>query len=508
MGAVVDAVGDIVGGVVDAVGSVAEGAVSLAGDAIEAVASNPLLLAAAVATPFALGAMAGTAAGAGALSAADVGLSGLGTGMLEAGIPSALEVGAGFGYGTAAGLGAGTVAGAAEALGTGFSLSGLGSIYADGAVTSAFNFAPLEQATTFGSSILDATGANLATFDASQTAASTVMGQSPTFAFDSNYLSSDVFTQAQEASSLASSPGMSFSNAIQTATNGAVAPNASTGMFSSAWDSAKGIAQSVSDINSQAGKLMNTIGQTIAPNADPFVQKMITNTAVNTVTSGGDIKQGLESSLIGGAAGLAGSTVAGATADTLGKTGSTMLGGAASNATGTLLSGGDLGSSLIGSGVGALGSGVTSLTGSPLLGGAAKTVAGTAIGGGDVGNALTNFGINAGIGAGTGYLTNLLGTGAISNNSPLGMIKNAVTPALTGMVTGSAPPKASSLLSSSLTKSLAPSPLSTSKAPTLLQSGSTNVTNPSTSGNAPPQKVDVATLKPVTDIASILGKKI
>ncbi|HUV84415.1 MAG TPA: hypothetical protein VMV86_01835, partial [Methanosarcinales archaeon] len=69
MGGIVSAIGDVVGGVADVVGTVAEGAVDLAGSVIETVASNPLLMvAAAVAAPYALGAMAAEAAVGGAVA--------------------------------------------------------------------------------------------------------------------------------------------------------------------------------------------------------------------------------------------------------------------------------------------------------------------------------------------------------------------------------------------------------------------------------------------------------
>ena len=504
MGVVLDTIGDIVGGAVDLVGDVVEGAVDLAGDVIQTVADNPLLIVAAIAAPYALAAMAGTAAAGTGISLAG---ASLGEGLafaptLGAGIGSAgISAGAMAGIGT--GMGISAAAMEAAALGTalaGATLAGTEAVAS--AISDPFTFAPMEQATTYGTNTLECSASDVATFDSSQTAASTVMGQSPTWSFDTNYLSSNTFTQAQQASSLASSPEMSFSQAIESATGGTVTPNASTSIFSNAWDTAKGIGQSVTDMNSQASKLMNQIGETIAPGADPLIQKTITNTAINTVANGGDLEQGLKSGIIGTTAGVVGNSISGATADTLGKTGANMLGNATSNATGTALMGGDIGSYLLNSGIGAgtglVGNTITDLTGSSLLGGASKTALNSGIRGGDVGNSLLNYGANAAIGTGTSYLNNLLKT---DNKSPLGMLEKAVTPSLTSMITGAPPPNASSMLKSSgLTNAIKPSMFTKSNAPNLLAA-----TKPTLA--PPPQKVDVATLKPITNISSIIGKK-
>jgi hypothetical protein len=372
-------------------------------------------------------------------------------------------------------------------------------------MSDAFTFPSVTEATNFNTSVLSTSNESLMAFNPSQTASSTVLGNQPTIAFNSNYLSPEVFSQASQASSLASSPGMSFSNALVSTTG--MAPNASTSMFAQAWDTAKGVVSTIKDVNAQADKLLNSIGNVIAPGADPLIQKTITNTAVNTVANGGDVGEALKGSIIGTGAGLAGSTVAGATADTLGKTGANMLGSAAANATGTALTGGDIGASLINSGIGAgtglAGKTVTDLTGSSLLGGAARTAVGTGLRGGDVGNALLNYGTNTEVNTGTSYLNDLLKTNNVNPKSPLGMITNAVTPALTSMVTGAPPPSAASMLKSSgLTKAVSSNILPKTNAPTVLAAA-----QPQTTMTPPPQKVDVSTLKPITDISSLIGKK-
>jgi hypothetical protein len=331
------------------------------------------------------------------------------------------------------------------------------------------------------------------------------MGNQPCVVFNSNYLSSETFIQAKEAASLVNSPGISFSNALASTTG--ATPSASTSIFAQAWDTAKGVVSTIKDVNAQADKLLNSIGNVIAPGADPLIQKTITNTAVNTVANGGDFESALKGSIIGTGAGLAGNKVAGLTADTIGKANSGMLGNAAANATGTALTGGDVGASLINSGIGAsvniAGKNVTDLTGSSLLGGAAKTAVGTGLTGGDVGNALINYGKTAAVGEGNSYLNDLLKDNQVSPKSPLGMITNAVTPALTNMVMGAPPPSASSMLKSSgLTNAVASNFLPKTNAPNIL-----SATKQLTNKAPPPQKVDVSTLKPITDISSLIGKK-
>jgi hypothetical protein len=409
----------------------------------------------------------------------------------------------------------------------------------------------VNQATNFGKSILDASNSSLAAFNPPQTAASTIMGNQPSVVFNSNYLSSETFIQAKEAASLVQSPGISFSNALASTTGGTVAPNVSTNIFAQAWDAAKGVYNTVSEASAQADKFLNSIGNVIAPGADPLIQKTITNTAVNTVANGGDFESALKGSIIGTGAGVAGSKVAGMTVDTVGKRGASILGGAAENATGTALSGGDVGQSLLNSGVragagitgsyvsdltgskilgsaagdaagtalsggdvkssilnsgvkagvGYTGKGITDLTGSSLLGDAARTAVGTSLTGGDVGGALANFGKNALVGEGNNYLNNLLKENKISPKSPLGMIANAATPALSSLITGAPPPSAASILKSSgVGKVLSSSAPLKSNAPTILAAA----TKPMA---PPPQKVDVSTLKPITDISSLIGKK-
>jgi hypothetical protein len=512
MGGIADFVGDVFEGAADIVGDVIEGAVDIAGDVIESVASNPLLIAAAIATPYALTAMAGTTAAAGT----GISLAGATTGS---GLAFAPTLGAGIGSAgiTSAGLGAfgGTMGISSAALGTAAAGTALGgSTFGSSSIIDPFNFSPIKESTNFGTSILEASNSKLAAFDPSQTAAQTVMGNNPTYVFDTNYLSTNTFAQAKEAASLVQSPGMSFSNALSTATNGAVTPNASTSMFSSAWDSIKGVAKSVNDLSNQADDLLNSIGKTIAPNSDPMVQKIITNTAVETTANGGDLQEALKGSLIGAGAGFAGKEVTSLTDDLFGSKTAKMLGNAAAGATGTALSGGDITQSLIGSGVGAIGSGVTDLTGNQLLGGAASTAAGAAASGADIGKSLLGYGINAGVNAG-------VNTGMGMASDALGL--NKIDPkSITGKIVNKGASGLSSLIKQSTMSALNPnksklSPLSSASAQKLLQSPRTGATTqvqrptqvvkPTLPAGTPlpNKKVDVATLTPINDINSLTG---
>jgi hypothetical protein len=569
---VVEAVGDVVGGAVEIVGDVVEGAVELAGDVIETIAENPLLIAAAIAAPYIYPAImgagaAGTVAG-GVATGAGVGTGAAGAGALAGGVsassmgligptlmgavgatPAALAS-AGFAAGAGAGvLGGGALAGGLTLLPAATYLGSV-AVSAGGYMADALAFPTVTQATNYSTSILNASNESLMTFNQSQTVASTTLANQPAAVFNSNYLSPEVFTQAKEAVSLVKSPGISFSEAL--ANTSGIVPNAPTNMFAQAWDTAKGVVNTINDVSAQADKLLNSIGQTIAPGADPLIQKTITNTAVNTVANGGDFESALKGSIIGTGAGVVGGKVAGMSVDSVGKTGanilgktaenatgtalmggdvgqsllnsgvragagltsgyvsdltdSKILGGAAGNAVGTALSGGDVGASLVNSGikagVGYAGKGVTDLTSSPLLGGAVRTAIGTGLTGGDVGGALTNFGKNALVGEGNNYLNTLLKENNISAKSPLGMIAKGATPALSNLITGAPPPSASSILKSSgVTKALSSSAPSKTTAPTVLAAAQKTTKAP------PPQKVDVSTLTPVSDISSLIGKK-
>ncbi len=515
MGGVVSAIGDAVGGVVDAVGSVAEAAVDVVSDVVEVVADNPLLLAAAVASPYALSAMSSSAvAGVGTTAAAGAGVSASSMGLVgptlmgaAGATPAALAS-----YAAATGAGAGVLGGGALAGGLTLlpASTYLGSVAtsAGGLMADSFAFPSITQATNFGTSILDATGSNLAMFNPTQTAASTVMGNSPTVAFDSNYLSSNMFTQAKQAASLVDSPGMSFSNAISQATNGSIVPTNSTNFFSTAWDSAKGLYQTAEKLGSQFDDFVNTIGKTIAPNADPLVQRSITNFGTNMVTTGGDVEQSLKGSLIGPATGVIGKEVTTLTSPAMGDFGSRLLGGTAANTAGALLSGATPEQALMGASIGATGSTVTNLTGSPLLGGAAKTIAGSALTGRDVSDSLLGYGASAGVDALSDYLVEKSG---LPTSGIIGRLTRPVIGSLEDQLRQTIIPSRPANIAQVARPSTNISPLSKTSLTQVLQSKPSSVTNQPSTGvlpaaNVPAQKVDVSKLKPV-DI-STLGLKV
>ena len=285
---------------------------------------------------------------------------------------------------------------------------------------------------------------------------------------------------------------MSFSNAVSTATNGAVTPTNATSVFSNAWDSAKGI---VNKVNS----FTNQIGQTIAPGADPMVQKAITNFGTNMVTTGGDLKASLENTAIGTGVNLASKEVTDLTSSTLGDTGSKIAGSTAGNITGALASGADPTQALISGVAGGAGAGVTNITGSPILGKTASTLTGSTLSGGDIGQSLVKLGTDTGL----GYVNQQLG---ITPTSTLGKIVSPLENMAISSLMGNKPTSLTSFRPASLSSAtVKKSPLST---PTLTSTlKSTPIGAKSIAGmSLPPQKVDVSTLKPF-DI-STLGLKV
>ena len=497
MGAVVDFVGDVVGGAVDIVGDVVEGAVDIAGDVVKAVADNPLMLAAAIAAPYALSAMAATAGASASLGGISLAGATTGTGLsfapaLGAGIGSAGITSAGLAAGSTMGISFGAIQAAAAGTALGAS-----------AMTSSFNFAGIDEATNYGKSILETSNSSQASWSLDQTAASNVLGNSPAQSFYSANLDPTVLTQAKDAVSLVNQ-GFPYSEAVSTATSNTVTVPSSWDMFTSA---AKDFGNSITNLNTNTQSLFDQIGQTIAPNADPALQRFISNTAVNTTVNGGDVEEALKSSLIGAGAGMAGKEITGLTADSLGSTGSRIAGNAAAGATGNILSGGDIGSALIGSGVGAIGAGTTNLTGNPLIGGAAATTAGALAGDRDVGTSLLNYGINAGVNTGMNMANNALGLNKLDPNSILGQITNNTTGNLSSMI------KQSVMPSNRKTSNL--SPLSAASAQKLLQAPKSSVTTPSLAPIVKPtlpagtpipaKKVDVATLTPIGNISGLTG---
>jgi hypothetical protein len=318
MSAVVEAFSDAISDVFEAVGDVVEDVVNLAEDVVDFVADNPLLIVAAIAAPYALGAFAA-----------------------EAGVVGALEV-----------------AGAAEAI-------------------------------EVGTAVLEATEVATAVASAEAAAATTVI---------------EAGASVAEASAAASAvaEGASVAEAVTAATGGAVEASAiaevataSTEVAStSAWESLSQAAQNIT----------STIGETLAPGADPMIQKFAGQVALNTATNGGDFEKALEGSILGLGTGALGSQIAEVT-------GSDIAGRVAANATNQLVRTGDVNLSGLASGeVGRLvGSEVADETGSNLLGKAASTVTSSTLQGKDATTGLLNLGINEGVNSAFGATSDLFG---------------------------------------------------------------------------------------------------
>ena len=148
-----------------------------------------------------------------------------------------------------------------------------------------------------------------------------------------------VTEQATNAVNLVNS-GMPYGEAISSATNGAVTPNPIGEIFT---NSTTNIADTYNTLSKGAQSMMQNMGQTILPDANPLVQKFVTNAAVNTALNGGDVTKALEGSALGVGTGILGNEVTGLTSDTLGNTGAKIAGNAASTLATGAVTGQDLG---------------------------------------------------------------------------------------------------------------------------------------------------------------------
>lgn len=325
MGAVVSFVEDVVGGIVDAVGDVAEAVVDTAGKVLDAVAENPLLIVAAVAAPYALGALAA-----------------------EAGVIGGLEV-----------------AGTAEAVST-------------------------------GTAVLQATETATAVASAETVTASTLIEGGATV------------TEAAQGATLASQ-GASVADAVTTASGGSVTASSFTEAASTAFDTAS---NAVSSLSQGASNILNTVGQTLLPDADPLVQQLAGKVAINTATNGGDFGKSLTDSLISVGTGFVGSEVAS-------ETGSKLIGQAAASTLNTAAHGQDingtsLGTSLLGS---AVSNEVSDATGSNLAGQAAGSVTKDVINNKDPLTGLLKVGANQLGNVATGQINDFVDKNALSGQT-------------------------------------------------------------------------------------------
>jgi hypothetical protein len=253
-----------------------------------------------------------------------------------------------------------------------------------GALTTADTVVAVEQAT----STLAATGETVATASVEQTAATAAIEGGATV------------EQATAAVESVQS-GSTVAEAVSTATQGEVIVSPAVEVVSSTETASTNVFQQMSDA---AQKFTQSIGETLAPEADPSVQKLIGQVAQNTATSGGDLKKGVENTFLGMGTGALGSEIADIT-------GSDLAGRVASNATRQLATTGDVNLTGLASGeFGKLvGSEVADETGSNLLGKAASSVTSSTLQGKDATSGLLNLGINEGVNSAFGATSDLFG---------------------------------------------------------------------------------------------------
>ena len=437
MGGIVSAIGDVVGGVADVVGTVAEGAVSIAGDVVSAVADNPLLMvAAAVAAPYALGAMAAETAVGGAVAGLGVDAAGMGligptlmgaAGATETALSAAaLSAGAGAGVLGGGALAGGltlapAVAGSTEALGgagtvaeaagtaapTAGSTAGItGTTGEIGPTSLVSNIPDATQAVSQATNSMVTSNTGLAVDNAVQNTTYQIGSQGGTF--------TDQINAAQMMNK-----GVPYQEVIQTVSNGNIAPNPISEMYNSVTSGFKGISDT-------ANNLVNSIGQNLLPGADPMIQKAASNFVINTAMTG-DPEAALKNTALNLGGTWAGQQV-------FNQTGSNVLANATKTGIPAAIGSGDIGTGLISAGIAGGGTEVSNLTNSPFLGKAAGTIAGTAIGGGDIGNSI--------LGLGASQVSPLLGTAvktALGPDTPApisniaqSVAKNTANNAITG----------------------------------------------------------------------------
>lgn len=165
-------------------------------------------------------------------------------------------------------------------------------------------------------------------------------------------------------------------------------------------DAAQNAFQNLSDA---AKNFTKSIGETLLPNADPMVQRLVGQVATNTATNGGDFEKAVTNSVLSLGTGALGAEVADVT-------GSDLAGKAASSAASQLATTGNvdltkLSASTLGN---AVGSEVSDATDSPLAGKAASTLVSRAVQGKDPTQALLNMGINVLTNEAVGSISNFL----------------------------------------------------------------------------------------------------
>ena len=148
-------------------------------------------------------------------------------------------------------------------------------------------------------------------------------------------------------------------------------------------------------LSEAAKSLTQTIGETLLPDVSPEIQRLIGQTAVNTVTNGGDFGKAVENTLLSAGTGMLGSEIAS-------ETGSKLAGQIASGAANQLIRTGDLNPEGLAAGaVGSIvGGEVKDFTDSDLAGRAASSATSSLLQGRDPTAGLVNTAVGAGVNAG------------------------------------------------------------------------------------------------------------
>ena len=238
---------------------------------------------------------------------------------------------------------------------------------------SIFEVAGAAEAVASGTAVLEATGAATAVASAETVAASTL-------------IEAGAGIEAATAGATAVAEGATVAEAVTAASSGTVTTSGFVEAATSAFDAASSAVQTLSQ---SATNIVNMVGETLLPGADPLLQKFAGNVALNTATNGGNFPEALTNGLISVGTGFVGSEVAA-------ETGSKVLGQTAASTLGTIARGGDLNATNIGANLAGnfVGSEITDETGSNLAGRVASSVTKDLIKGNDVTNNLLNLGIN------------------------------------------------------------------------------------------------------------------
>lgn len=249
----------------------------------------------------------------------------------------------------------------------------LAAMSAETGAAAAIEVASAAEAVSTGTAVLEATQSAVTLASSEAVAAEAVIAEA----------GASAVIEAAEAAQMVSE-GATIADAVATTSGFDVSPLVE-------------VAQSTTDVSTNPFRLLSEgatnltkmIGETLLPEANPVLQKLAGQTAISTVTNGGDFGKALENSLISVGSGLVGGEVAA-------QTGSKLAGQVAGQALGTIVRGGDLSVEGIGTSLlsNAVGNEVADATGSSLAGRAAASVTRSVVNDQDPMRGLTNLGVN------------------------------------------------------------------------------------------------------------------